>query len=88
MNSRTAVPEIADSCWAALGMRPEALMCASSRMVVRRRGTKRTEVLACLLIADADRFRLGATLSEARRRVWLNHPHCSRFCVLGQSGCS
>lgn len=87
MDGDTAAPEIAESCWTVLGLRPEALQCASSRMVVRRRGAEGAEVMACTLIAGDERFRCGTSLAEARRRVWLSHPHCSRFCVLGQSSC-
>lgn len=87
MDGSAAVPEIAESCWDLLGVRPQAMMCASSRMVVRRRGADRAEVMACTLIADDERFRCGTSLAEARRRVWLSHPHCSRFCVLGNAKC-
>lgn len=81
-------PEITTACWGILGKRPEDIMCASSRMIVRRQGTDRAVVLACTLIAYDDRFELGETLAEASRPVALNHPHCSRFCVLGGASCS
>jgi len=63
-------------------------MCASSRMVVKRRGAARPAVLACTLIAYEPRFELGATLAEAGGAVALNHPHCAKFCVLGGASCS
>ena len=31
---------------------------------------------------------LGETLADADRPVALNHPHCSKFCVLGGATCS
>jgi hypothetical protein len=67
---------------------PESVMCASSRMVVKRRGAERPAVLACTLLAYDARFELGATLAEARGPVSLNHPHCASFCVLGGAACS
>ena len=63
-------------------------MCASSRMVVKRKGAMRPVVLSCTLLAYDDRFEMGATLEEANRPVALNHPHCATFCVLGGASCS
>jgi hypothetical protein len=63
-------------------------MCASARMVVKRRGAARPAVLACTLLAHDPRFELGATLAEAGGTVALNHPHCAKFCVLGGASCS
>ena len=63
-------------------------MCASSRMVVKRRGAAAPVVAACTLLPYDPRFELGTTLREAMRPVPLNHPHCARFCVLGGAACS
>lgn len=63
-------------------------MCASSRMVVKRRGAARPAVLACTLLPYDPAFEMGETLEEAERPVQLNHPHCARFCVLGGASCS
>ena len=82
------VPEITEACWGILGVAPDTPMCASSRMVVRRRGASTPAVLACTLLAYDPRFELGTTLAEAARPVALNHPHCARFCVLGGASCS
>ncbi|MCX8133420.1 MAG: radical SAM protein [Roseococcus sp.] len=82
------VPEITTACWGILGRSPESVMCASARMVVRRKGAAQAAVLACTLIAEDARFELGATLAEAARPVALNHPHCATFCVLGGAACS
>ncbi|MEM9735599.1 MAG: hypothetical protein AAF908_03220, partial [Pseudomonadota bacterium] len=72
----------------ALNKRPEDQMCATSRMVVKRRGAERPVVLACTLLAYDPQFELGETLKEASRPVALNHPHCAKFCVLGGASCS
>jgi uncharacterized Fe-S cluster-containing radical SAM superfamily protein len=88
MDGAAEVPEITTACWGILGKRPEDVMCASSRMVVKRRGADRPVVLACTLIAYDPAFELGATLAEARGAVSLNHPHCAKFCVLGGASCS
>lgn len=88
MDETAEVPEITTACWGILGKSPSDVMCASSRMVVKRRGAERPAVLACTLLAYAPEFELGATLAEAERPVALNHPHCARFCVLGGASCS
>jgi hypothetical protein len=63
-------------------------MCATSRMVVKRRGATRPAVVACTLIPYDAQFELGHRLADAAGRVKLNHPHCAKFCVLGGSSCS
>jgi uncharacterized Fe-S cluster-containing radical SAM superfamily protein len=88
MDPEADVPEITEACWSILGRSPEQVMCASSRMVLRRRGEAAPSVVACTLLPYDDRFALGATLREAARPVALNHPHCARFCVLGGAACS
>ncbi|MDB5373574.1 MAG: radical domain protein [Belnapia sp.] len=88
MDAAADVPEITTACWGILGKSPESLMCASSRMVVKRRGAARPAVVACTLLPYAAEFELGGTLAEAARPVALNHPHCARFCVLGGAACS
>ena len=88
MNAQADVPDITEACWGILGKSPDSLMCASARMVVKRKGAARPAVLACTLLAYDPQFELGATLAEASRPVALNHPHCSKFCVLGGAACS
>ncbi|MBC7521268.1 MAG: radical SAM protein [Sandarakinorhabdus sp.] len=88
MDAAADVPEITTACWGILDVAPESMMCASQRMVVRRRGAEAPAVLACTLLAYDPQFELGATLAEAARPVALNHPHCARFCVLGGASCS
>ena len=82
------VPEITEACWDILHKSPDDVMCASSRMVVKRRNAPHLAVLACTLLAYDERFELGSTLAEAARPVALNHPHCASFCVLGGAACS
>lgn len=88
MDAGADVPEITADCWGILDVDPDAMMCASQRMVVRRRGSAAPAVLACTLIAHDQRFELGPTLAAANRPVPLNHPHCARFCVLGGASCT
>jgi hypothetical protein len=88
MDVNADVPEITTACWDILGKSPDSLMCASARMVVKRKGAARPAVLACTLLAYDPQFELGATLAEASRPVALNHPHCAKFCVLGGAACS
>jgi hypothetical protein len=63
-------------------------MCASSRMVVKRKGADSPAVLACTLLAYDEQFELGTTLEEAEKPVALNPPHWAKFCVLGGASCS
>ncbi len=88
MDESVEVPEITTACWGILDKSPTAVMCASSRMVVKRRGAARPAVLACTLLPYSPEFELGETLAEAERDVALNHPHCAKFCVLGGASCS
>ena len=88
MDTSVEVPEITTACWGILGKSPDALMCASSRMVVKRKGAEKPAVLACTLLPYDTAFELGTTLREAEGSVALNHPHCAKFCVLGGASCS
>lgn len=88
MDATVDVPEITEACWGILGKAPGSVMCATSRMVVKRQGVERPVVLSCTLLPYDARFEMGRTLAEAARAVPLNHPHCARFCVLGGASCS
>jgi len=88
MDATVDVPEITTACWGILKKSPDSLMCASARMVVKRRGAARPAVVACTLLPYDPQFELGATLAEAALPVALNHPHCAKFCVLGGAACS
>ncbi|RLJ59851.1 4Fe-4S single cluster protein [Litoreibacter meonggei] len=88
MDENVEVPEITTDCWSILDKSPDAVMCSSSRMVVKRKGADKPAVLACTLLAYTPEFELGETLEEAEKDVQLNHPHCAKFCVLGGASCS
>ena len=62
MDDASEVPEITTKCWDVLGQSPDNLMCASSRMVVKRKGAHSPVVLACTLITNSQAFELGNTL--------------------------
>lgn len=88
MDETVEVPEITTACWGILGKTPASVMCASSRMVVKRKGAKEPAVVACTLLPYAPEFELGPRLKDAEGAVHLNHPHCAKFCVLGGASCS
>jgi hypothetical protein len=88
MDETVEVPEITTACWGILDKSPDAVMCSSSRMVVKRKGAEKPAVLACTLLPYDPEFELGNSLAEAERDVALNHPHCAKFCVLGGASCS
>ncbi|MCB1474023.1 MAG: radical SAM protein [Rhodobiaceae bacterium] len=97
MDETRDVPEITTECWRILDKSPASVMCASSRMVVKRKGAGAPAVLPCTLLAYDEAFEMGATLAQSltadggaldNGKVKLNHPHCARFCVLGGASCS
>lgn len=88
MDAAADIAEITTQCWSILGKSPADIMCATSRMVVHRKGEPRPRVAACTLIPYHADFDLGDSLAEAAGEVALNHPHCARFCVLGGASCS
>jgi hypothetical protein len=88
MDARVDVPEITPACWGILGVDPKGLMCASSRMIVKRKGADAPVVLPCTLLPYEPEFEMGETLAGSLGPVRLNHPHCAKFCVLGGGSCS
>jgi uncharacterized Fe-S cluster-containing radical SAM superfamily protein len=88
MDAGADVPEVTEACWDRVGTSPDSLMCATSRMVVLRRGDEQTSVMACTLVPYDLGFSFGSTLSNALGSIALNHPNCARFCVLGRATCS
>ena len=88
MDAQHDVPEITTACWGILHKSPDDVMCASARMVVKRKDASAPAVLACTLLAYDEQFELGRTLADAARPVALNHPFCASFCVLGGAACS
>jgi len=97
MDGMRDVPEITTRCWAILKKNPGDMMCATSRMVIKRQGAEQPTVVPCTLIPYDAAFDMGETLAEAASvdggmfsagAVKLCHPHCSKFCVLGGGSCS
>ena len=88
MDAKVDVPEITTNCWKILSVRPELQMCATSRMVVKRKGQKKPIVVSCTLLPYEKEFELGESLLESCEKIYLNHHHCSKFCVLGGASCS
>ncbi len=88
MDRSLDVPEITSGCWGILGVNPETMMCASSRMVVQKKNSLGPVVVPCTLLPYEKEFELGGSLAESIKDVHLNHPHCAQFCVLGGGSCS
>ncbi len=88
MDPAADVPEITEACWKVLDTAPEAMMCASSRMVIKRKGALRPVLAPCTLLPNDPRFDMGDSLARADEPVTLNHPYCASFCVLGGGSCS
>jgi sulfatase maturation enzyme AslB (radical SAM superfamily) len=88
MDLGASVPEITTECWDILHKRPEDVMCASSRMVIKHKGAAGPTVVSCTLLPYDRGFDLGPRLANALSPIRLNHPHCAKFCVLGGGRCS
>jgi len=88
MDESLDVPEITADCWDILQVSPDAMMCATSRMVVKHKDDVDLTVMPCTLLPYDERFKMGQTLAASKSPVALNHPHCARFCVLGGGSCS
>jgi len=88
MDNELDIPEITNNCWDILGVAPEKIMCASSRMIIKRKGSSKPLVVPCTLLPYDTKFELGYDLSSSAKSVKLNHPHCAKFCVLGGASCS
>jgi len=88
MDEGQDVPEITDACWGILNISPDAMMCASSRMIVHRKGEAQAKIVACTLLPHDPQFEQGTSLHTADKSVRLNHPYCAEFCVLGGASCS
>ena len=88
MDTSVDVPEITVNCWDFLGVKPEMMMCATSRMVIKRREAETPVVVPCTLLPYDYAFELGTKLASSPETVQLNHPHCAKFCVLGGASCS
>lgn len=97
MDGQHDVPEVSTGCWKILNRKPSDMMCASSRMIVKRKGAERPVVLPCTLLPYEPAFEMGSTLAASavadggmfdHGAVKLCHSHCAKFCVLGGGSCS
>jgi MoaA/NifB/PqqE/SkfB family radical SAM enzyme len=88
MDEKIDTPEITTDCWGILNKDPNDIMCSWSRMVVKKKGSKKPSVIACTLLPYDEEFSLGESLTNSLQKIYLNHKHCSKFCVLGGSSCS
>ncbi len=97
MDGKHDVPEITTACWDILGKSPADQMCATSRMVVKRKGASAPAIVPCTLLPYDEAFEMGSTLAQslevdggmfAKGAVKLCHSHCAKFCVLGGGSCS
>jgi sulfatase maturation enzyme AslB (radical SAM superfamily) len=88
MDLNRDVPEITTACWGILNKAPEQQMCASERMIVKKKGANKAVIMPCTLLAYDEKFELGDELKEAKTEVHLNHKFCAQFCVLGGASCS
>lgn len=88
MDTNREVPEITTKCWDILNKSPEQQMCATERMIVKRKGDELPTIVPCTLLAYDKQFDLGHKLDTAQKRVQLNHKFCAQFCVLGGASCS
>ena len=88
MDEHASVPEITTECWDILHKRPQDMMCASSRMVVKHKHAATATIVSCTLLPYDPQFELGPTLAASANEIQLNHPHCAKFCVLGGGKCA
>lgn len=88
MDLQKDVPEITTECWGILNKSPDDQMCASERMIIKRKGDEQATVVPCTLLAYDTQFDLGRELDSAKKDVYLNHKFCATFCVLGGASCS
>ena len=97
MDGSTSVPEISTGCWSSVGKQPGDMMCATSRMIVKRKGAAKPVVVPCTLLPYDGEFEMATTLAASQKAngpmfhngaVKLCHVHCAKFCVLGGGTCS
>ena len=65
MDGNKEVPEITTACWDILHLSPSNMMCANSRMVVKRKGATKPTVLPCTLLPYEPQFEMGTTLQAS-----------------------
>ena len=88
------VPRVTDAYLRMTGTVPSALMCHSSRLVLKHEGRCRVYPCPVLVpsddasVADLARFDLGGTLAESvERPVLLDHPSCASYCCQAGGSC-
>ncbi|HUS96953.1 MAG TPA: radical SAM protein, partial [Hyphomicrobiaceae bacterium] len=91
MDGKHDVPEITTACWSLLSKTPSDMMCATSRMVVKRKGSSSPTIVPCTLLPYDEEFEMGSSIAKslvasggmfADGAVKLCHSHCAKFCVL------
>lgn len=88
IDKESNTPEITTKCWNILSVSPKNLMCSNSRMIVKRKEDNKIHIVTCTLIPYENDFSYGHKLKDSFKRIYLNHPNCSKFCVLGGASCS
>jgi len=88
MDAKATPARVTRQTLARLGKPEGELMCAGSRMAIKRKGAAAPAIVACTLLPYDPEFELGATLAEASSPVSLTHRHCSTFCVFGGADCA
>ena len=83
MDEKKDTPEITTECWGILKKDPSNIMCSSSRMIVKKKGSKNTSVISCTLLPYDNNFDLGINYGrtynfEKNRNLFrCNHYCCS-----------
>ena len=80
MDDTAPLPPVTAAALAALPP-DKPLMCATSRMAVRRRGAAAATLTPCTLLP----YRV---LAGWESKTTLDHPHCGRFCIYGGASCA
>ncbi len=84
----TTPPEITTGCWDILKKESTSVMCANSRMVVKRRGEDAPSIVRCTLLPYDPYFDSGTKLEDSFEKTHLKHVYCAQFCVLGGASCA
>ena len=53
----------------------------------KRKSTEKISIVSCTLLPYDKNFDLGDDLLKSHKKVYLNHLHCAKFCVLGGGNC-
>ena len=86
MDQALPATEISQECWSVL-KKDQIVSCVLAQEWLSTKKNLFAKVLACTLITKEKDFELGVELNS-KKIVYLNHPFCSQFCVLGNSSCS